>query len=272
MQGDGCLRVARLPAKETRHERAARRHPHAGDVEPADLRRRGAGEDAAAHGLLHRVREAGDLSAGVFDPQGRMLAQAVTGTPGHVNTMAEAVAAFHRRHRAGRDVRGRHLHHQRPVEGHRPSARHHHGLAVVPRRRTGRLSSPARRMSSTSAAAASARMASRVYEEGHSDPDHEVRARRGQPRPRPHRAQQCARDRPGGGRLLFARRLQRGRPSPAGRHAGRDRPRSTRRLGAFILSRSRQATIERIAALPKGSWSNSSDRRLRRAGRAGGRR
>lgn len=40
------------------------------------------------------VREAGDLSAGVFDPQGRMLAQAVTGTPGHVNTMAEAVAHF----------------------------------------------------------------------------------------------------------------------------------------------------------------------------------
>lgn len=40
------------------------------------------------------VREAGDLSAGVFDPSGRMLAQAVTGTPGHVNTMAEAVLHF----------------------------------------------------------------------------------------------------------------------------------------------------------------------------------
>ncbi|MFH6786891.1 MULTISPECIES: hydantoinase B/oxoprolinase family protein [Methylobacterium] len=40
------------------------------------------------------VREAGDLSAGVFDPAGRMLAQAVTGTPGHVNTMAEAVGNF----------------------------------------------------------------------------------------------------------------------------------------------------------------------------------
>ena len=40
------------------------------------------------------VREAGDLSAGVFDPKGRMLAQAVTGTPGHVNTMAEAVLHF----------------------------------------------------------------------------------------------------------------------------------------------------------------------------------
>jgi len=40
------------------------------------------------------VREAGDLSAGVFDKQGRMVAQAVTGTPGHVNTMAAAVPHF----------------------------------------------------------------------------------------------------------------------------------------------------------------------------------
>lgn len=40
------------------------------------------------------VRESGDLSAGVFDPNGQMLAQAVTGTPGHVNTMAEAVLQF----------------------------------------------------------------------------------------------------------------------------------------------------------------------------------
>lgn len=40
------------------------------------------------------VRECGDLSAGVFDVQGRMLAQAVTGTPGHVNSMAESVKHF----------------------------------------------------------------------------------------------------------------------------------------------------------------------------------
>ena len=40
------------------------------------------------------VREAGDLSAGVFDLQGRMLAQAVTGTPGHVNAMSESVGHF----------------------------------------------------------------------------------------------------------------------------------------------------------------------------------
>lgn len=51
-------------------------------------------EQAAA--LIHSsfttlVREAGDLSAGVFDTQGRMLAQAVTGTPGHINTMANCV-------------------------------------------------------------------------------------------------------------------------------------------------------------------------------------
>ena len=40
------------------------------------------------------VREAGDLSAGIFDRQGRMLAQAITGTPGHVNSMANAVMHF----------------------------------------------------------------------------------------------------------------------------------------------------------------------------------
>jgi N-methylhydantoinase B len=43
------------------------------------------------------VREAGDLSAGVYDTHGRMLAQAVTGTPGHVNAMADAVGHFIRR-------------------------------------------------------------------------------------------------------------------------------------------------------------------------------
>ncbi|TMV06856.1 hydantoinase B/oxoprolinase family protein [Ruegeria sediminis] len=37
------------------------------------------------------VRECGDISAGIFDAEGRMLAQAVTGTPGHINTMAAAV-------------------------------------------------------------------------------------------------------------------------------------------------------------------------------------
>ncbi|MEJ2385724.1 MAG: hydantoinase B/oxoprolinase family protein [Xanthomonadales bacterium] len=44
------------------------------------------------------VREAGDISAGVFDTRGRMLAQAVTGTPGHVNAMAASVGFFLERH------------------------------------------------------------------------------------------------------------------------------------------------------------------------------
>ncbi|MFU8824290.1 hydantoinase B/oxoprolinase family protein [Yoonia sp.] len=48
------------------------------------------------------VREAGDLSAGVYDAAGLMLAQAVTGTPGHVNAMADAVPHFIRR--IGRDT------------------------------------------------------------------------------------------------------------------------------------------------------------------------
>jgi len=40
------------------------------------------------------VRESGDLSASLFDPQGRMLAQAVTGTPGHINSLATGMKHF----------------------------------------------------------------------------------------------------------------------------------------------------------------------------------
>jgi N-methylhydantoinase B len=40
------------------------------------------------------VRDSGDLSAAVFDVRGRMLAQAVTGTPGHINSLATAMHHF----------------------------------------------------------------------------------------------------------------------------------------------------------------------------------
>ena len=55
--------------------------------------------DEQAQALMHTafspiVRESGDISAGVFDVDGNMLAQAVTGTPGHINTMAESVRHF----------------------------------------------------------------------------------------------------------------------------------------------------------------------------------
>ncbi|MGX1100149.1 hydantoinase B/oxoprolinase family protein [Amorphus sp. MBR-141] len=45
-------------------------------------------------GFSTSTREAGDVSAGVFSVRGEMLAQAVTGTPGHVNSMARAVVHF----------------------------------------------------------------------------------------------------------------------------------------------------------------------------------
>ncbi|HEV8299177.1 MAG TPA: hydantoinase B/oxoprolinase family protein [Acidimicrobiales bacterium] len=40
------------------------------------------------------VREAGDLANALFDRRGRMVAQAVTGTPGHINSLARAAAAI----------------------------------------------------------------------------------------------------------------------------------------------------------------------------------
>lgn len=40
------------------------------------------------------VREAGDLANALFDRRGRMVAQAVTGTPGHINSLARAAGAI----------------------------------------------------------------------------------------------------------------------------------------------------------------------------------
>jgi N-methylhydantoinase B len=40
------------------------------------------------------VAEAGDISACAFDPRGYLIAQAVTGTPGHINSMARCIQHF----------------------------------------------------------------------------------------------------------------------------------------------------------------------------------
>src|ERR1700759_1909601 len=40
------------------------------------------------------VREAGDLASGLFDARGRMVAQANTGTPGHINSLTAAGATL----------------------------------------------------------------------------------------------------------------------------------------------------------------------------------
>ena len=74
------------------------------------------------------VREAGDLASGLFDARGRMVAQANTGTPGHINSLAAAGAD------PGQAVRGqagprRHRHHQRSVDVGRALLRHHRASA-----------------------------------------------------------------------------------------------------------------------------------------------
>ncbi len=82
------------------------------------------------------VREAGDLSAGIFDLQGRMMAQAVTGTPGHVNSMAESVGHFLRKFPAETMQPGDHYITNDPWLG----TGHLHDLTVVtPAFREGRM-------------------------------------------------------------------------------------------------------------------------------------
>lgn len=82
------------------------------------------------------VREAGDLSAGIFDLQGRMMAQAVTGTPGHVNSMMESVGHFLRKFPAETMREGDHYITNDPWLG----TGHLHDLTVVtPAFRKGRM-------------------------------------------------------------------------------------------------------------------------------------
>ncbi len=82
------------------------------------------------------VREAGDLSAGIFDLQGRMMAQAVTGTPGHVNSMMESVGHFLRKFPAGTMLPGDHYITNDPWFG----TGHLHDLTVVtPAFRAGKI-------------------------------------------------------------------------------------------------------------------------------------
>ncbi|WP_158742130.1 hydantoinase B/oxoprolinase family protein [Acidisphaera sp. L21] len=73
------------------------------------------------------VRESGDLSAGIFDLDGRMLAQAVTGTPGHVNSMMESVGHFLKRFPAATMKAGDHYITNDPWLG----TGHLHDLTVV---------------------------------------------------------------------------------------------------------------------------------------------
>ena len=84
------------------------------------------------------VREAGDLSAGVFDRRGRMIAQAVTGTPGHINPMATCMHHFLAKYPVDTPAPGRRPGDQRPLEDRLAAQRHHHRHADLQRRSAGR--------------------------------------------------------------------------------------------------------------------------------------
>ena len=112
------------------------------------------------------VREAGDLSAGVFDRDGHMLAQAVTGTPGHVNSMAKAVKHFLDVYPLAQHEARRPLHHQRSVADLRPSARHDGGHPDLLSRRSRSACSPTPSMSSISAGSAWGRTGGRCSRRG----------------------------------------------------------------------------------------------------------
>ncbi len=85
------------------------------------------------------VREAGDLANAVFDRRGRMVAQAVTGTPGHINSLARAAGAILAEHPTDTLVEGDVLITNDPVPHGRTAARRHGALPGVPGRSADRL-------------------------------------------------------------------------------------------------------------------------------------
>ena len=110
------------------------------------------------------VRESEDLACGVFDARGWMVAQSLTGTPGHINAMATGM-----RHvvAAARDARPRRrARHERPVADERPGQRLHRGDAGLPRRPPRRLVRQHLPLARTSAAASSPARSREVFEEG----------------------------------------------------------------------------------------------------------
>ena len=202
------------------------------------------------------VREAGDLSAGVFDEDGLMLAQAVTGTPGHVNTMAESVGHFIR------DLGEDNFHEGDVYLTNDPwkGTGHLHDITVVsPAHRNGRL------IGYFACTAHVVDIGGRgfgpdgreVYEEGLLIPIMKF-AKRGEVNQdlinivlnNVREADQVVGD-------LYA--LAACNDTGIRRLAGMMNEfalDNLRELGAYILDNSRRATLEKIAALPRGSHSN----------------
>ena len=163
-----CARLhrAREGAAHER-QRSSLRHPDAAHVGPADRGRRGAGADAGAHRLLTSTREAGDLSAGVFDLERRACwRRRSPARPATSIRWRARCAISSRSSRPSTMARRRRLRHQRSLEGHRPPARLHVRDADFPRRQAGRAVRVHRATSSTSAARGMTPDGRQVYEEG----------------------------------------------------------------------------------------------------------
>ena len=218
------------------------------------------------------VREAGDLSAGVFDPQGRMLAQAVTGTPGHVNSMADSVGHFLARFPIATMQPGDVYITNDPWLG---TGHLHDFVLVTPAFHRGaagravRLHVPPGRYRRHAASAPTRR---HVFEEGLCDPDAAAR-RGGRINADPARSW-CA---PTAAAPVEAEGDSTRSPTAttpaagAWRHDARVRPRRPLRARrATSSSTSRAAMLERMRALPQGHLALPDDpRRLRPADRAG---
>ena len=203
------------------------------------------------------VREAGDLSAGVFDRHGRMLAQAVTGTPGHVNSMANAVRHFLDVYPLATMKPGDHFITNDPWL----TSGHLHDITVVTpsfyRGEAGRAVCQHDPCRGYRRARHGARRPSGVRG-GTVHSDHAARARRADERGSPaYRSRQCAR----------ADCRSRATSMPARHPTTRAVRRliemmdefeiaNLDRLGDTIIEASREATLARIRALPKGTYRN----------------
>ena len=215
------------------------------------------------------VREAGDLSAGIFDRTGPHAGAGRHRHAGPRQLHGGVGQALHRPFRARQHAAGRRLHHQRSLDGHRPPQRLRHHHALLPQGQAGRpvllhLAPDGHRRH---------RLRSRRHRRVHGGALHPLpqgaRRRQGQrdadgDDPRQHAPADRHRR-----RRLFADGLQRRRlPAPRG-DDGRVPSRQSRRAGRAHLRQEPRGRAGRDRAAAEGLVVQRHDhRRLRRADHA----
>ena len=109
--------------------------------------------DADAHGFQHRCARVTGPACGVFDTRGSMIAQSLTGTPGHINAMATGVRHFLKAYPAETLQAGRCADYERSLANRRPDQRYDGPYAGFQRTRAWSGTSPAPAMLPISAGA-----------------------------------------------------------------------------------------------------------------------